>query len=44
MQKFVRRVAALVVAVGLAVGIGAAPAQADTSWGYVIAPHSNVDR
>ena len=38
MKRVVRRMAVLVVAVGLAVGAGMAPASADTSWGYVVKP------
>lgn len=43
MKRLARRVAALVVAVGLAVGVTAVPASADTSWGYVVKP-SKIDR
>lgn len=46
MKKFVRRLAALAVAIGFAIGAGAGPASADTSWGYVVKPKPpiSVDR
>ena len=45
-KRVVRRLATVVVAVGLAIGAGIAPASADTSWGYVVKPDpkTSVDR